>query len=105
MGLDEMWGRTLEILKSLEKQDRKMGIEARFIDMVEEIGELANAILTERGHKSMKRKKSEIADSICDVLFDLLALAKMLKLNLAKEYEKMLKEMEERIRKGEFRRD
>lgn len=70
--------------------------------MVEEIGELANAIQTTEGYKSKKRKKSEIADSVCDVLYEILMMASTYNVDLDKKYPKVLKQLEKRIKAGEF---
>jgi len=70
--------------------------------LVEEIGELANAIQTTEGYKSKKRKKSEIADSVCDVLYEILMMASTYNVDLDKKYPKVLKQLEKRIKAGEF---
>lgn len=74
----------------------------RFAELVEEVGELANAIQTTEGYKSNKRKKSEINDSVCDILYEVFMMASIYKVDLDKEYPKVLKQLEERIRAGEF---
>ena len=76
--------------------------ETRFVDLVEEIGELANAILVKEKRKSKKRQKSEIADSLCDCLYNILILSDIYKIDLDKEYQQVLKQIELRIKKGEF---
>ena len=77
-------------------------IHNRFTELVEEVGELANAIQTDEGFKSKKRKKSEITDSVCDVLFELLLIADHYKIDLDKKYPAVLKQIDERRKKGEF---
>jgi NTP pyrophosphatase (non-canonical NTP hydrolase) len=74
----------------------------RFAELVEEIGKLANAIQTMEGYKSKKRQKSEINDSICDILYEVFMMAATYKVDLDNEYPKVLKQLEERIRAGEF---
>lgn len=74
----------------------------RFAELVEEIGELANAIQTTEGYKSSKRQKSEIVDSVCDILYEILMMASMYNVDLDKEYPKVLRQLEQRIRNGEF---
>ena len=76
--------------------------ETRFVDLVEEVGELANAILVTENKKSKKRQKSEIADSLCDSIFNILMLADHYKVDLDQEYQKVLKEVEDRISQGKF---
>lgn len=77
-------------------------VHNNFTAMVEEIGELANAIQVEEGYKSKKRKKSEIADSICDILYELFRIAKWYKIDLDKEYPLVLKHIDKRRKAGEF---
>jgi len=45
------------------------------IDLMEEVGELSNAILVQEKFKSEKRKKADLKDSVADVLFDLILIA------------------------------
>lgn len=81
---------------------RKWTSHHRFAELVEEVGELANAIQTKEGYKSTKRQKSEVNDSICDILYEVLMMASMYKVNLDKEYPKVLRQLEKRIKNGEF---
>lgn len=77
-------------------------IHNRLAELMEEVGELANAIQTDEGFKSKKRKKSELIDSVCDVLFELLSIAAHYKVNLDTEYPKVLKQIDTRRKNGEF---
>lgn len=72
------------------------------INLVEEIGELSNAMLVEEGKKSLKRKKSNVADSLCDSLYSLFMIAECYNLDLEEEYDKVLNDLEGRINNGEF---
>jgi len=80
-------------------------VHNNFAAMVEEVGELGNAIQVEEGFKSKKRKKSEVADSICDILYELFRIAKRYKLDLDKEYRLVLKQINNRRERGEFDHD
>ena len=80
----------------------KWSIYQRFNDLVEEVGELANAIQVKEGWKSRKRSKAEIVDSVCDCLYSILCIAAIYDIDLDKEYQKVLNEIDERRRKGEF---
>ena len=94
---------TKKVVEEIEaKRGRKWDNKTRFMDLVEEIGELSNAILSETGDKNMKRKKADIVDSICDVLFDLLILAGSYGIDLNREYPKVLEQIKERCMAGEF---
>ena len=82
--------------------NKDWNIHAHFVEMVEEVGELANAIQTEQGFKTKKRKKSEVIDSVCDVLYELLRIADLYKVDLDKEYPFVLRQIDKRRRSGEF---
>lgn len=88
--------------KKFPKSPKEWTSHNRFAALVEEIGELANAIQTTEGYKSNKRKKSEIADSVCDILYEVFMMASVYKVDLDKEYPKVLRQLEERIKAGEF---
>lgn len=79
----------------------------RALDLVSEMGELANSMLTVSGRKptsvgSKKRTKANIADDLADILFDVILLARDYDVDLATEYEKMLEDLEKRIERGDF---
>lgn len=81
---------------------KKWQVHNNFAAMVEEVGELANAIQVEEGFKSKKRKKSEVINSVCDILFEILNIASYYKIDLDKEYPEVLKEIDQRRKSGEF---
>ena len=95
--------RTKGVLEKLEKTTgRSWSPLERFTDLVEEVGELANAILVEESAKPEKRRNSEVEDSLCDILFDLILLAEHYGIGLGMAYGKMLDRLEERIRNRDF---
>ena len=69
---------------------------------MEEVGELANAIQTDEGFKSKKRKKSDVTNSVCDSLYELLLIADHYHIDLDKEYPAVLEEIETRRKNGDF---
>jgi NTP pyrophosphatase (non-canonical NTP hydrolase) len=77
-------------------------IHTRFVELVEEVGELANAIQTEEGFKSKKRKKSDVTNSVCDILFEIMMIADHYNIDLDKEYPAVLEEIDERNKNGDF---
>lgn len=77
-------------------------VHTRFVELVEEVGELANAIQTDEGFKSKKRKKSDVTNSVCDVLFELLLIADNYNIDLDKEYPAVLEEIDIRRKNGDF---
>ena len=93
--------------KIAKKFPPTMGVEERFIDLVEEIGELAQAILITRGKKytndpSKQQTVENVADALADVLFNLIVLAEEYGLDLEEEYLKMLDRLQGRIEAKEF---
>jgi len=101
----------MKTLRQLIKQTKKITkkfpdphwkAETRFVDLVEEIGELANAILVAEKRKSKKRQKAEIADSLCDCLWNIFILADIYGIDLDSEYQTVLKDVEKRISQGDF---
>ncbi len=91
-----------KIVTSQMPDNDKWTIHNRFMELVEEVGELGNAIQTSEGFKSKKRKKSELVDSVCDVLFEIFNIASYYKIDLDKEYPKVLKFIDDRRKAGEF---
>ncbi len=77
-------------------------IHNRLTELVEEVGELANAIQTTEGFKSKKRQKAELIDSVCDVLFEIFMIAGHYKVDLDKEYPAVLEHIDKRRKSGEF---
>jgi len=76
--------------------------EVMLTDLAEEVGELANAILTAQGFKSEKRKKSDMADSLCDVMFDVFMIAGCYGIDPGKEYARVLEDLDVRLKREEF---
>lgn len=100
MNLTEVVKQTKKV--SDQMPGEKWGIYPRFNDLVEEVGELANAIQIKEGWKSQKRAKSELIDSICDVLYSIFCIAAIYQVDLETEYPKVLEQIESRAKKGEF---
>ncbi len=101
--MKEIQRETEKIIKEFQKiEKRPWTPEVIMLDLMEEVGELANAILVKEEYKSVKREISGLRDSIADVLYALVRLANFYKINIKDEYMKMLKELRNRIDKGEF---
>jgi len=97
--MKELSEKTIAIAR---KFPRKWSIPIRFVDMVEEVGELANALLGKWGEKPPATIRAEVEDSLCDILYDLILLSHEYDIDLRKSYLKMLSELEARLEKGEF---
>lgn len=102
LNLNQAIKETEKVCKKFPKSPKEWTSHHRFAELVEEIGELANAIQTKEGYKSPKRKKSEINDSICDILYEVFMMASTYRVDLDKEYPKVLKQLEERIKRDDF---
>lgn len=78
-----------------------------FMDLVEEVGELSQALMIASGRKvttvdSKKRTHEDVVDALCDVQFQLIRIAHHLGVDLHEEYPKVLDQIERRIAAGEF---
>lgn len=77
--------------------------EVMVADMAEEFGELARSILVDRGFKIKKCKQVEdLADCLCDILFDIFMIANHYGIDMETEYGKVLQHLLKRIESGEF---
>jgi len=83
-------------------KNKNWTIHTRFVELIEEVGELANAIQTDEGFKTKKKKKSDVTNSVCDILFNILMIADHYSIDLDKEYPEVLDEIDERNRNGDF---
>src|SRR5579859_379737 len=100
MSIKEMTKLTQEAVAKFDNPN--WSPEAWALDLTEEVGELCNAILVRQGHKHAKRAKADLADSLCDILFDLLMLSTVYNVDLDEEYHKMITELIERMKRKEF---
>lgn len=96
--------------KLIHKFPKIMDKKTRALDLMEEVGELANAILVAEGDKPANRAISKdedfgVSDSLCDILYDVLVLAQQLNINLDEKYPQVLKQVENRVKAGEFEPD
>jgi NTP pyrophosphatase (non-canonical NTP hydrolase) len=91
-----------EVLEAGAKFPNKWDVKTHYIDLVEEVGELGNAILVESGDKSSKRQRAELEDSFADILFELIMLADEANVNLEQVLTKMLDELKIRQERKEY---
>lgn len=87
--------------------EHQMDARDRMLDLVEEVGELAQALLIVEGRKktndpAKQKTKEDIADALCDVLYNLIILSQDYKLDLPSEYQAMLDRLQVRVAQGEF---
>lgn len=101
MNLKQLTEKTVKVTKQFPKEWNQ---DTRFFDLVEEVGEIANAILVKKGEKpkATLHKGNSLEDALADTLFDVILLAHQYGIGLEKEYLKMLKKLEKRIKSGEF---
>lgn len=90
-----------------EKRGNTYDKRSRLIDLVEEVGELAQAVHIVEGFKctsdpKKNKTKSDVADALADIFYELILLAQDYELDLAKEYQEMLSRLEHRLETGEF---
>ncbi len=60
---------------ALAALQRPWPVEVRGLDLAEEVGELARAVLVAEGHKGTAAPAEEVAEALCGVLVDVFALA------------------------------
>ncbi len=107
MDFKQVIEQTERIGRAFEKRSRKFTKQERMLDLVEEVGELAQAMLIVDKRKltedPKKRKtRADIADALGDIMFDLILLAKDYEIDLASEYTNTLNHLSERLDEGEF---
>lgn len=104
MSLKEFQRGASEVYSLMKQRYPSVKWEAEhfMLDLVEEVGELSNALLVERGHKFISRQKSTLEDAFFDVLFDLFLLAESLKVDLDRAFQEGLEDLKRRIEEGEF---
>jgi len=100
MKLSEAAEKTKQISDSMPGE--KWGVYQRFNDLVEEVGELANAIQVKEGWKTKNRSKAELIDSVCDVLYSVFCIASLYGIDLDQEYPKVLEHIDSRRKSGDF---
>jgi len=103
----ELVRKTLVLRDRFRAQSTDFDKRDRVLDLVEEVGELAHAILMVEGRKqvnveSKQAQIEDVADALADILFDMVVLAEDYGIELEREYGEMLVRLEERINEGEF---
>lgn len=91
--------------KVYEQFPNKWDGKTELVNLIEELGELANAVLIregEKGEKSEKRRRAELEDSFADVFLALAMLADKYDVDVEHAVLKALGEIEERQKRGEY---
>lgn len=91
-----------EALEAGGRFPNKWDLKTHYIDLVEEVGELGNAVLIETGSKSTKRQRAELKDSFADVMFELILMADEAKIDLEEVLIQMLQELKVRQENKEY---
>jgi NTP pyrophosphatase (non-canonical NTP hydrolase) len=107
MTFEQLIKETLALRDDFNKKSTSYDKRDRTLDLVEEVGELANAVLLVEKRKKVtpahkQRSVTDIADALSDMLFNMVVLAEDYNIDLIKDYERMLVELKKRIKKGEF---
>lgn len=97
--------------KSIEVSEQfptKYDVRDHFMDLVEEVGELSQALQISSGRKvtndlNKQRNKEDVIDAICDSMFELIRLAHKLDIDLEGEYLKVMDHLQSRLDSGEFK--
>lgn len=97
-------------IKLSERFPNRYTKQARLLDVMEEAGELAQAVLIVEGIKTTndplkKRTVEDISDAISDILFALIHLSDDYHRNLITDYDAMLTRLEHRLDQGEFTKE
>ncbi len=100
----ELIEKTLRLARRFPKRYTK---QERLLDVMEEAGELAQAVLIVERIKTTndplkQRTVEDIADAISDILFALIHVADDYGRDLIEDYAEMLVRLEKRLDKGEF---
>ncbi|OGV97294.1 hypothetical protein A2W24_06315 [Microgenomates group bacterium RBG_16_45_19] len=99
--------KTAEVSAEFEKRGAAFSKKDWVLDLAEEVGELAQAVLIVEGVKHTndpKKQKTveDIKDALSDILYDLSNLARDYQTDLFEEYEAMLERLKARLAGGEF---
>lgn len=91
-----------KVLEAGSKFPNRWDLKTHYIDLVEEVGELGNAVLIETKSKSSKRQRAKLQDSFADVLFQLISMADEANVDLEASLLQMLGELTDRQQQGEY---
>lgn len=105
--MQDLINQTLRLKHKFKQKGNDYDKRSRLIDLVEEVGELAQAIHIVEGfkntnHPDKQKTVDDVADAICDCLYELILIADMYQLELTREYRKTLDHLEKRLEDGEF---
>lgn len=98
---------TKQLNQEFQKRGNQYDKRSRLIDLMEEVGELAQAVHIVEGFKrtndpAKAKTKADIADGLADILYELILLSLDYDLDLESEYRKMLDQLGKRLKNGEF---
>ena len=107
MDTKKIIAKTFEVSEEFTKRGAVYDKKERVLDLVEEVGELTQAILIVEKVKHTRDPKKQktiedIKDALCDCLFALIHLSKEYDADLFNEYMAMLERLQRRLESGEF---
>lgn len=102
--------KSVELKDEFEKVGSVYDKRSRLLDLMEEVGELAQAVQIVEGFKMSRdpkkqKTKVDVVDAICDCLYELVLLSDQYEIDLEKEYLGVLDSLKKRLDSGEFTRD
>jgi NTP pyrophosphatase (non-canonical NTP hydrolase) len=109
MDTQQIVEKTRKVHALFEAKGATYNKKERVLDLVEEVGELAQAVLVVEGPKqttvpSKQKTRADIIDALADILFALLRLADDYDADLFMEYMQVMDQIKARIEQGEFDR-
>jgi len=107
--LDKLLQETRTVRQAFAEQGGDYSKKDRVLDLVEEVGELAQAVLVVEKVKitndpTKQKTKADIADSLGDCLYAIWCLADDYEIDLPTTYQDILFQLKRRVEAGEFTR-
>ncbi len=101
--IENLQNQTIKLAKKFSTLNKR---EHQFMNLIEEVGEIAIAIMYFENFKkskySGKLTKDDIAYELADVLLNLFLISDQYNINLENKYKRMLKQLQQKVDKDEF---
>lgn len=88
----------VSLFSNFEK--RKWNIEAMMIELMAEVGTLADTIMMQQKYRSYRADENDIdlEDDICDIFFVLIMISTYFEINLGEAYLKMINNTKDKLK-------